>query len=245
MNRTLQSGQPVRAPSMQQATLKAALENRGAAAQAAARSRILGALADRIAASVIASRTCDCYEGRAAARHEWLRDAGLSIMYAYFRRSYGPGPFDDEGGVPTREWRLKRNCSLTPRQSLAATVFLMALVLAIGVAAAFASGVWLALPFSMLCTVAVGIAFIAYARHATDGEVLTFAPPFVIVEIHECGCRTMHRMNAARLSVSLGDSDGAVYLCDGWQRIPVGRQLPAAARAEFVRQLRRFIVDDC
>ena len=166
-------------------------------------------------------------------------------MYAYFRRSYGPGPFDDEGGVPTREWRLKRNCSLTPRQSLAATVFLMALVLAIGVAAAFASGVWLALPFSMLCTVAVGIAFIAYARHATDGEVLTFAPPFVIVEIHERGRRTMHRMNAARLSVSLGDSDGAVYLCDGWQRIPVGRQLPAAARAEFVRQLRRFIVDDC
>ncbi|BFG81214.1 hypothetical protein PTKU46_92480 [Paraburkholderia terrae] len=54
MNRTLQSGQPVRAPSMQQATLKAALENRGAAAQAAAGSRILGALADRIAASIIA-----------------------------------------------------------------------------------------------------------------------------------------------------------------------------------------------
>jgi len=166
-------------------------------------------------------------------------------MYAYFRRSYGPGPFDGEEGVPSREWRIKRNCSLTPLQSLAATVFLMALIVAIGVAAAFAFGVWLALPFSMLCTVAVGIAFIAYSRHATDGEVLTFAPPFVIVEVHDRGRRTMHRMNAARLAVSLGDSDGVVYLCDGWQRIPVGRQLPAAARAEFVRQLRRLIVADC
>ncbi len=166
-------------------------------------------------------------------------------MYASFRRSYGPDPFDGGGAGPSREWRIKRNCSLTPRQSLAATVFLMVLVLAIGVAAAFAFGEWLALPFSMLCTVAVGIAFIAYCRHATDGEVLTFAPPFVIVEVHECGRRTIHWMSAARLAVSLGDNDGAVYLCDGWQRIPVGRQLPAAARAEFVRQLRRFIVADC
>jgi uncharacterized membrane protein len=183
--------------------------------------------------------------GTRIARQEWLNDAGLSIMYAYFRRSYRPGPFDGEGGVPSREWRIKRNCSLTPRQSLAATAFLMALVLAIGMAAAFAFGVWLALPFSMLCTVAVGVAFIAYSRHATDGEVLTLAPPFLIVEVDESGRHTMHRMNAARLAVSLSDSDGAVYLCDGWQRVPVGRQLPAAARAEFVRQLRRFIVADC
>ncbi|NUX54726.1 hypothetical protein FSB65_14975 [Paraburkholderia sp. JPY418] len=51
---TLQSGQPARATFTQQATLKAALENRGAAAQAAALSRILGALTDRIAASVVA-----------------------------------------------------------------------------------------------------------------------------------------------------------------------------------------------
>src|ERR1700675_1487857 len=51
---TLQSGQPARATLTQQATLKAALENRGAAAQTAALSRILGALADRIAASVVA-----------------------------------------------------------------------------------------------------------------------------------------------------------------------------------------------
>jgi hypothetical protein len=47
------------------------------------------------------------------------------------------------------------------------------------------------------------------------------------------------------LTVSLDDSDSAtVYLCDGWQRIPVGRQLPVAARKEFVQQLRRFIAAD-
>jgi hypothetical protein len=47
---TLQSGQAARATLTQQTTLKAALENRSAAAQAAALRRILGALADRIAA---------------------------------------------------------------------------------------------------------------------------------------------------------------------------------------------------
>jgi len=51
---TLQSGQPARATLTQQATLEVALENRGPTAQAAAPSRILGALADRIAGSVIA-----------------------------------------------------------------------------------------------------------------------------------------------------------------------------------------------
>ena len=47
---TLQSGQPASGTLTQQA----ALENLGAAAQAAALSCVLGALADRIAASVVA-----------------------------------------------------------------------------------------------------------------------------------------------------------------------------------------------
>ncbi|WP_206996979.1 DUF2244 domain-containing protein [Trinickia mobilis] len=147
--------------------------------------------------------------------------------------------------MPVCEWRIKRNCSLTPWQSLAATALLVAFVLAIGVAAALAFGVWLALPFSMLWILAIGIAFVVNAGHATDGEVVTLAPPFVIIETDDRGRRTMHRMKAARLALLLDDSNGAVYFCDGWQRIPVGRQVPAATRAEFVRELRRFIVAGC
>ena len=161
-------------------------------------------------------------------------------MYAYFRQTFGPLGGDE--GPPIGEWRIGRNCSLTPRQSLGATLLLIALVLAIGVASAVSFGVWLALPFSMLYVAAIGVAFVAYSRHATDGETLRFVPPFVIVEVEDGGRRTVHRMNAARLRVFFDDSEGtAVYLCDGWQRVNVGRQLPIAARTEFVRQLRRFI----
>jgi uncharacterized membrane protein len=165
-------------------------------------------------------------------------------MYAYFRQTRGPfGSSGGEEGAPICEWRIKRNCSLTPRQSLAATTFLIALVALIGVGSAVSFGVWLALPFSFLYVLAIGIAFVAYSRHATDGETLRLVPPFMIVEVDEGGRRTVHRMNAARLTVLLDSGDEAqVYLCDGWQRINVGRQLPTAARQEFVRQLRRFIV---
>jgi uncharacterized membrane protein len=165
-------------------------------------------------------------------------------MYAYFRQTFGPigGDGDD---APVGEWRIRRNCSLTPRQSLAATLLLIALVLMIGIASAVFFGVWLALPFALLYIVAISIAFVAYTRHATDGETLRFAPPFVIVEVEEGGRRTVHRMNAARLTVFIDKDDKtAVYLCDGWQRVNVGRQLPVAAREEFVRQLRRFIRAD-
>lgn len=167
-----------------------------------------------------------------------------SAMYAYFRQTRGPfGSSGGEEGAPICEWRIKRNCSLTPRQSLAATTFLIALVALIGVGSAVSFGVWLALPFSFLYVLAIGIAFVAYSRHATDGETLRLVPPFMIVEVDEGGRRTVHRMNAARLTVLLDSGDEAqVYLCDGWQRINVGRQLPTAARQEFVRQLRRFIV---
>jgi uncharacterized membrane protein len=161
-------------------------------------------------------------------------------MHAYFRQTYGP--FGGEEGPPTGEWRIKRNCSLTPRQSVAATALLMALVLAIGTAAAVSFGVWLALPFAAFYVLAIAGAFVVYSRHATDGETLRIVPPFVIVEVEDGGKRTVYRMSAARLTVLVdSDDDTTVYLCDGWQRINVGRQLSASARVEFVQQLRRFI----
>ncbi len=164
-------------------------------------------------------------------------------MYASFRQTFGPSRSSNgDDGTPICEWRIKRNCSLTPRQSFTATAFLMTVVVSVGLTSAFSFGVWLAVPFSLLCVFAILAAFIAYSRHATDGETLRLAPPFLIVEVDDGGEHFVHRMNAARLTVFLDTDDGAsIYLCDGWQRINVGRQLPVAAREEFARQLRSFI----
>jgi uncharacterized membrane protein len=161
-------------------------------------------------------------------------------MYAYFRQTFGPIGGDDAG--PIREWRIRRNCSLTPRQSLSATLVSVALVLAMNAASVIFFRLWFAVPFAMLYASAIVAAFVAYAKHATDGETLRLVPPFVIVEIDDGVRHTVHRMNATRLTVCTDEREHmTVYLCDGWQRIPIGRQLPVSARAELAEQLRRFV----
>ena len=68
-----------------------------------------------------------------------------------------------------RDWLMKRNCSVSPRQfvcfymSLAAFSLLIALVLVL-------RGAWLVLPFTGIDLLAVGVAFAIYARHAVDYE---------------------------------------------------------------------------
>jgi hypothetical protein len=68
-----------------------------------------------------------------------------------------------------REWVLKRNCSLSPRQlafayaALCLTSFLVAAMFAF-------RGMWYVLAFATLEMASTALAFIIYARHATDQE---------------------------------------------------------------------------
>src|SRR3569833_1467003 len=76
-----------------------------------------------------------------------------------------------ENAMIEQEWELKRNCSLTPRQlglayALPCTVsFAISLLFAL-------QGSWLVLAFAALEAVSASVAFIAYARHASDGELI-------------------------------------------------------------------------
>jgi hypothetical protein len=72
------------------------------------------------------------------------------------------------------QWFLRRNCSVSPRQLGWMYLSLCAVSLAIGAAFWF-QGAKLVLPFAWIELVAVGIAFAAYARHATDGETIRLA----------------------------------------------------------------------
>jgi uncharacterized membrane protein len=66
-----------------------------------------------------------------------------------------------------KDWTMKRNCSVSPRQfvwfyvSLAVFSLLIAFMLDL-------IGAWLVLPFTGIELVAVGIAFAIYARHAVS-----------------------------------------------------------------------------
>ena len=69
----------------------------------------------------------------------------------------------------TTTWILKRNCSLTPRQSAAAYALLC--TGSFGVALFFLlQGYWIVLAFSLVEMAAVGWALLHYARHALDVE---------------------------------------------------------------------------
>jgi uncharacterized membrane protein len=80
-----------------------------------------------------------------------------------------------------KDWTMKRNCSVSPRQfvwfyvSLAVFSLLIAFMLDL-------IGAWLVLPFTGIELVAVGIAFAIYARHAVDYERIRLFPNRLVIE---------------------------------------------------------------
>ena len=92
------------------------------------------------------------------------------------------------------QWLLKRNCSLSPRQSLA--VYLTLCSVCLGIAALFwHQGAWFVLPFAGLELLAIGIALLVYARHAADRESLVLSQGRLTVE-----CRLGNRSEVAEFA---------------------------------------------
>lgn len=85
-----------------------------------------------------------------------------------------------------REWLLRRNCSLTPRQ-MGVAYGLMCL-LSLSVATAFLlAGMWQVLLFTVLEMSAVAAAFLYFARHATDYEHIVLGNGWLLVERMSAG----------------------------------------------------------
>lgn len=73
------------------------------------------------------------------------------------------------------KWVFRRNCSLTPKQLLQWYLSLCVITLVIATGFLLA-GFWIVLPFAGLELLLVGIAFVVYARHATDYEMIELQP---------------------------------------------------------------------
>ncbi|HYD96859.1 MAG TPA: DUF2244 domain-containing protein [Noviherbaspirillum sp.] len=80
------------------------------------------------------------------------------------------------------EWNLKRNCSLSPRQLGAAFAILFALSAFVAGMFVLLQGAWQILPFTMLEMGGVALAFLCYARHATDHEHIVLSDDCLLVE---------------------------------------------------------------
>jgi uncharacterized membrane protein len=138
-------------------------------------------------------------------------------------------------------WSLKRNCSVTPAQLGAVYAALCA------VSAAIAGGFWwygarLVAPFAGLELLGVGLAFLAYARHAADSERILLDGGRLVVEVESAGRRERIAFAGDRVRVEPQRGDGSlIELSAQGRSVAVGRHLRPELRAVLAAEIRRAL----
>ena len=135
-------------------------------------------------------------------------------------------------------WFLKRNCSITPSQLgwLYASLCGVSLLIA---GAFWSIGAHLILPLAWLELVAVGIAFLLYARHAADGERIALQEGRLIVELETAGNVERTEFLPHQVRVEPRDSDRSLIEVSGRGRsVQVGRYVRPELRAALAREIR-------
>ncbi len=138
----------------------------------------------------------------------------------------------------SRQWLLKRNCALSPRQ-LGAWFGVLALV-SIGIAALFAAqGAWPVVPFAGVEVVALAVAYVVYGRHAADYEKIVLAGDRVLVETASANLLSRREWPRAWLRVEYeGGPRELIRLVHGREALVVGRYVADKERGELATQLR-------
>lgn len=136
------------------------------------------------------------------------------------------------------QWFLRRNCAVTPTQLGWFYLSLCAVSLAIGIVFWFLGAV-LILWFAGAELLAVGAAFLLYARHATDGERIYLQDERLVVELESAGKleRAEFRREWVRVEPRVGD--GSLIEVSGQGRsINVGRFVRPELRPMLAREIR-------
>lgn len=135
-------------------------------------------------------------------------------------------------------WFLKRNCSVTPNQL--AWLYASICVVSLGIASLFwMQGAKLVLPFAWLELTAVGVAFLVYARHATDGEKISLQGPRLVVELENAGRleRAEFHREWVRIEPKTGDRS-LIEVSGQGCTVEVGRYVRPELRSALARELR-------
>jgi uncharacterized membrane protein len=138
-------------------------------------------------------------------------------------------------------WLSRRNCSMTPRQM--GLVYVLLCGTSLSVAAFFwGMGAILVLPFAALELLALGIAFVVYARHATDREHIRLDDRRLVVE-WECGGRWQkHELPREWVRVIPSSERSAlVGLTAAGQTVEVGRYMRPEQRRRLANELRQAL----
>lgn len=136
------------------------------------------------------------------------------------------------------EWMMRKNCSLTPAQTVYAYLGACALVLSIGLAFT-AIGHWLVLAFSTVELLAMGALVLGYCRHARDFERISVDHDVLHIEVRS-GAATWERdLMASVVRFEPHVPCKLVVIRYGNETMSLGRHLPWPARRAFFDQLRR------
>lgn len=135
-------------------------------------------------------------------------------------------------------WFLKRNCSVTPSQL--GWLYASLCVVSLGIGTVFwLHGAPMVLPFAWIELVAVGAAFVLYARHATDGERIALQGGRLVVELENGGhCERMEFL-PHQVRIEPQASDRSLIEVSGQGRsVKVGRYVRPELRAALAREIR-------
>jgi uncharacterized membrane protein len=143
-----------------------------------------------------------------------------------------------QGGV---QWLLKRNCSVSPSQL--GFFYLSLCILSLTIAGGFwMVGAWIVMPFACLELVAVGIAFLIYARHASDVEKIILQDGQLVVVLETAGRLQRSEFNRAWVRVEPKNGDGSLVELSGQgHSVRVGRHLRPELRPALAREIRRAL----
>ena len=106
-------------------------------------------------------------------------------------------------------------------------------------------GATLIMPFAWAELLAVGAAFLVYARHARDGEKISLEGGQLVVELETAGRLQRAEFNREWVRVEPKDGDGSLIEVSGQGRsIRVGRHLRPELRPALAREI-RFALRGC
>ena len=153
-------------------------------------------------------------------------------------------PHSSEASHQGVQWLLKRNCSVTPAQLMC--MFASLSVVSLGIATFFwMQGATLVMPFAWAELVAVGIAFIVYARHARDGEKIFLQGGQLVVELETAGRLQRAEFNREWVRVEPKNGDGSLIEVSGQGRsVRVGRHVRPELRPALAKEI-RFALRGC
>jgi len=138
----------------------------------------------------------------------------------------------------TIQWFLRRNCALTPTQL--GWFYLSLCVVSLGIGAVFwFQGAVLVLWFAWAELLAVGAAFLLYARHATDGERIYLQDGRLVVEFENAGRveRAEFRREWVRVEPRLGERS-LIEVSGQGRSIDVGRFVRPELRPVLAKEIR-------